>query len=339
MPLVSDNCCRRALVALLSAVLIGGLTACSGSPIANSVQQGGTIVLPLVTGATLPLTDDVLVPAFGGSQVTDSQHGKLSIWLRNSSTGVWVGALPTRLTIAASMPVESLLARDQASWGRQLLLIADVPVNAPLGEFDVAVRRINPDDVMLGNTLQPFYKTIKILPGSISFTGTNGEATTAEGQAASSVMQTLTGTADWAGAAGASVPPPSFEVEVYDTPGPPESEVVTASYTVTHVTFPDTGPKGLVISEVLSRDPLWHTVWWEPDGPGQIEVHSISRPHWSSISSAFRVVYTYVEAEPEPFDLAADIGVSLHRAFDEYGVEIPVPVADPTLNLSVAADW
>ena len=279
----------RAFTPLLALAALLGI-ACSGNPISMTVQAGGTFILPLTTGNSQLLGDNVAEPAFGGSFLEDTQHGQLVVWLL-SEAATW-RALPTRLTIASRMPVEAPLHKSESGYGRQLILIADVPADVPSGDYLVALRLHRPGEPMEMGGTQSFYGALTVLPASITFGDSNEFQ--ADGQAASSAVQNPTGASiqeSWGGGIGLSVPDPSFSVTVRGIKVGSEP-FPKAAYSAVDLTFPSSK---IAIADVVPRDPTWMTVWHESISANVIRVHSVIEPQqWMATTASFRVTYDYV---------------------------------------------
>lgn len=272
----------RAAASVLAMLVLAAI-GCSGQPIGRTVQAGGTFILPLA--ADNPYADHMYEPAYGGTEITDTQHGKLTVWLF-SETATW-HPLPTRITVASRMPVEAPSRGGEAFWGRQLILIADVPASLAPGDYLVALRHHPPEGGFQMAGLQEFYSGLTVLPASIPISG----GPPAVGQPLSTDVQHPTGATileDWGGGVGLSVPDPSFRVALKGVASG-GNPVPVAAYNAIDIDYPDSQ---IVIGGVVARDPTWMTVWSEDNGPGSIRVHTVM-PGGGNISAAFSVVYGY----------------------------------------------
>lgn len=280
--------------------------ACSGSSIPSSVQQGGTIVLPLVTNSNLSSLygDNVFLPAYGSATANDEQHGEMTIWLLKD--GAWVGTLDTRAVLPVAIPPEAPLGEVQSNWGRQLLLIADVPDDAPLGESEMFLFRF--DGVLHNASLQGAYSTLSILPKTTDpFTDWDGQSITVTSSGAETLMQTPTGTADWGGGAVIAIPGHTFGAEGYSfgirVLDPAQQNPLRATSSEITVDYPDS----IQVMNVVPLYPTYVHAWFEdvpPAGgnPGTLTIRGVAREHPLITSMAYRVTFTLAGASP--LDLA-----------------------------------
>ena len=161
---------RRILLLGISLLVAG--VACHGRPFPLSAQAGSTIVIPMTD------TENSALGPFGlgGSDYDDPQRGSLVVHL-GSATGF---ALETRLAFIAAPPVESQVGPWGGGFGRSLLLVVDIPTDAPLGVHDLyIVNERTVDGVAEAVDVTPAPLTIAILPNTVNAGGENvvGEPT------------------------------------------------------------------------------------------------------------------------------------------------------------------
>lgn len=283
--------------------LLAGL-GCSGSLMPGSAQQGSTVVLPLVTANGLVgiWGDNVYEPAYGGSDFTDTQHGRLVVWLYDPITGAALAPLLTRMVVPVDAPVESPLGRFQVGKGRQLLLIADVPKgpSAPLGTVKAALFRVPPDESgLLPASAHLFYDTLSILPETVNFLDESASMNIdVTGMPASVDMQVPGGTNNWGSGLHLALPRYTFEINLRDTGS---KNLQRASRVAIKLQY----PKDLIsIANVYPRETLLtHVIHHNDAALGELTIEGVTLDHPGSTSMGFRVHFAQKTAAP--LDLAA----------------------------------
>lgn len=174
---------KRILLIGLGWSVLFAVSGCQMPPVAETVQRGSTIVVPLNNYQAIASTI-----GFGGSQVSDPQRGELQYFLVDPSvtanppdlddSSISFKIRPRGSGVAATAPAsESYRDGIQLSTSStlsplQVISVLDIPLDAPPGKRVLWVRHLKPD----GTTEAPAeVGDIWILPQSVSFSenGTN----------------------------------------------------------------------------------------------------------------------------------------------------------------------
>jgi hypothetical protein len=134
----SMSVCRLALLALV-------MVACEGKIVPQVVARGSTIMIP-IQGSHTEGVNPVPI-GYGGESVTDHQRGTLVFKLVGSDCGGSPCRLVTRGTSTVLPSPNTRLMRGETSnplyfpGGYQHVSIVDVPFDAPVGTWSLAVSR------------------------------------------------------------------------------------------------------------------------------------------------------------------------------------------------------
>jgi len=304
---------RRLLLAGLALVVAG--TACHGRPIPMSAQAGSTIVIPLSDSehpGLLPLAKI----GFGGSSYEDPQRGSLVAHLDDASGF----ALETRIAFIATPPVESTLGPSGGPFGRSLLLVVDIPTNAPLGYHDlVLVNERVVDGTPESTVVTPAPITIAILPNVVSAGGQNvvGTPTQEIFYLGTQALPFEDGVVS-GNLLHSAVPPPSFGLRVSTANGqvPTGQAGRFVAYAKVDLAYPrDT----IDIVRVVATNPAEQLVWWEDDRVGGLRVYVVARNAVTATGvGAVRVVFG-LDDPADTLDLG-EISVTSFEARDQTGL-------------------
>jgi hypothetical protein len=132
----------RATGAVLLLALLA--VACQGQPIPLAAAQGSSVLIP-IGGGGLALGEGPLM-GYGSPTHDDWQRGRLRLWLDADPDGVDDDVeLPVRgvARVSADRASPAGLSQSANSWelGDQVVVVVDVPIDAPLGPWPVYARR------------------------------------------------------------------------------------------------------------------------------------------------------------------------------------------------------
>jgi hypothetical protein len=301
---------REFLVAGLLCAL-GGL-ACHGRPVPTSAQAGSTIAIPLASTETAGL-GGLAKLGFGGTDYDDPQRGSLAVYL-DSQGGF---KLTTRLALLGAPPVESPLGPSGGAIGRNLVLVVDVPANAPVGVHNlVVVNERMVDGVAQNTVVTPAPLSLAILPNQVVANGqiVVGTPTPSTFFVTPGELPFDDGTTNTLELA---VPPPSFGLTVSTANGqvPPGGAGRFVAYAKIDLSYPrDT----IDIVRVVAVDPAKQLVWWEDDHVGGLRAYVLTQSTVVPTGiGALRVVFA-LDQPTDTLDLA-EISVSAFEARDQTG--------------------
>lgn len=153
-----------------------GLAACQGPVLPLSAQQGSTVAIALRAEGPA----DPPMFGYGGLAMSDPQRGSLQFSLATPS-----GPFPlvTRGTSKVLPHVAADAARGSVFITTQVFSLVDIPANAPVGTYDVDVKRVYTDPAT-GQTLeQPisYNGTLTVLPSPLVVSLPSGGTQTVTG--------------------------------------------------------------------------------------------------------------------------------------------------------------
>ena len=320
----------RPVLLLVGALALLAIAGCMGNPIPLSAQAGSTIVVPY-SSSDFDVFEFVDPVGFGGTEVEDPQRGTLVLQL--DSFGGF--ELTTRLGLNAAAPVEAPVGAGAAGWGSQLLLVVDIPTDAPLGTHDlVLVNRRVEGGVPVDTQITPSPGAIRILPTVVDAGGelVTGAATPGQFFSPGAGFLPLKDFVDLDGDGELdnffenAVPEPSFGVQVSTPTGqvPPGSAPRLIAYASVDVTY----PAGVIdIERVVATYPNDGLVWFEDDQLGNLTVYGLSlKKRGATGLGPFRVVFSLDDPDAALLDLAS-VGATLDTARDQFG------------DASIVGDW
>lgn len=154
---------RFLCLALVTVAL--ALAGCQGRPVGMTAQQGSSVVIPL-SDATNPDA-----AAYGGTTAPDYQRGTL-IFRLDGPTGM---ELVTRAATVVTPASSSKASKDGLNFvvPRQIMVLVDVPTNAPLGAHSLHVVRRRVEGGVPVEYPGPGYAgQLTVLPNQIDVGGT-----------------------------------------------------------------------------------------------------------------------------------------------------------------------
>lgn len=318
--------------------------ACSGQPVSVTVQAGGTVMVPLTVESEM--NGAVTVASYGtahwwldGTRFEDPQRGELVLLLDDGdgdpSNDV---ELVTRGVFVAEAPVESAERNLQTGFGRRLLLVADVPVDAPLGTYPLRLlhRRVVDGQTVESQPLQDavsgdpvdYFGELKILPPSIPIQLPDGTTETAVGAASPDLLYFYNGDTIFFGQAGLgpemAMPAQAFSIAVtFDTAAAGSGQY--PGYLKLAVDYP---ASVIDIQKVVLAEGSQGHAWFEDDGEGQLTVHGVAfqKVNYATMGvGPIQVVFSLDDAETAVLD-PADLSIEVVAAADSLGEPID-PVA------------
>lgn len=293
--------------------------ACSSGVMSGAVQPGSTTLVAIPYGGDL----GVQQYGFGGS-LHDDPNGEMVIVLSREMLGATETVeLDTLLSFAAEPPVEASWAGLTNVFGRELVIVAEVPATAPPGSWDVEIfHRLDGVDTSVFVHEAPF----TVLPDDITVERPDGSIETVSGTSSQITLSqwTATGTGDATFLLEHALPPPHFGVELrVPHTGYGGGPWQTAAYAAVDVSY----PAGVIdVFAVYAIDPGAAHVWFEDDGVGSLRLHGVTLEHSrpGAAVKPFRVVYTLDDPQV-PLD-RGDLSASLVVARDATGAPLTDPV-------------
>jgi hypothetical protein len=303
--------------------------ACTGDPIPLSAQAGSTIVLPF-SDADDAVLEPIAQVAYGGTEYADPQRGSLVVQL-DQAGGF---ELTTRLAFLAEAPVESPMGPGglygALDFGRNLLLVVDIPTDAPLGTHSLhVVHRRTTGGVVVDVPVDDSPGSLAILPNAVQ-------------AGAETIYGSPTPTQAWVNGTlypidladlATVIPDPSFGVAVTTPSGtPPEGDSRYVSYAAVEVSYPS---DVIDIVRVVASEPTESLVWHRDDLQGTLRIFSLVRSKKGAPTGLgpVRVVFALDDPEGDVLDLA-DVTALLQEADDQSGIDL---VQDWSLAASLTA--
>lgn len=331
----------RSVSALLAIVAVVGAaagTGCTGQSLPQTAQAGSTVVLPFAvsdSAGLLPLNE----VAYGGTDFEDPQRGRLVVRLGGASGP----ALTTRFATLVAPPVTASTGPSAGATAQTLLLVADIPVDAPPGTHALAlVRERTVGGVVEEVEVTPSPATLRILPHEVTYQAEGGALETATGTptptqmwAGSSWQPFLPGT-PLGGPQGGywwAIPEPSFGVALTGNV-PPGSGSRFVGYVELEIEYP---ASKIDVLRVVAEEPAAGLVRWEDDGAGVLVVELVaSSPGYSPTPGVgpIRVVFA-LDDELQPVLDLVGFDADVVQATDQFGE--PTIQNDWSLNSVVTA--
>ena len=297
----------RFLVAL--ALLV---SACASNPISNSVQRGGSVLIPMGNEAGLAqLHQAGLYPklTYGSDTNLGDERGVLEFYLDDPS--VPANILETRIVAAASPHPASELARSTTTTWSQVNALIDVPTSAPLGPHTLYVRRMvgGVQDGPTGNL-----GTLQVLPASLTFSDGANTHTVVGAPSSHQNDNRLHEAA----------PAPTLIFDLGASVHAAELLVAVPSGAITVLDSFD--PRTFTPN---GRALVWHGVVAPPNAPQTIGIKAVAR----ATSQPFDSLALVFESQGAPLD-PSTVFWFVTRATDELGndVTLPSPLPTPTIR-------
>lgn len=335
----------------LSALLLASW-GCTGQPLSLSAQAGSTILIPLSVDALADLTLSLEHVGYGASPgvpggYKDPQRGYLEVRLEQTGD-----VLVTRRAFLTEHTLGSSLAELRTSVGRTLILVVDIPIDAPHGRFDLELwhRRWNPEAgggagvweenrALAGAT--PYFGTLAILPDVLTV---NGETITG---APTPALYASGDGSEYSNAylnLDSAVPRPSIEIWIQDSPGSSPPATPWVSSAKVSVSYPASEIK---ILDVVPVEPERGRVfYWDNPARGKLHIEAMATSPivnattntWFNADelqmSPIRVVFEPKNPGVALLDLI-DVDATLDVARDETGTDL----LDHGRNISAEAKW
>lgn len=294
----------RTLLVLGAAGILCEVLACTAQPVPLSAQAGSTVLIPF---SIQELTE----VGFGGTDFSDPQRGSLVVQL----DGQGGFELTTRLALVAAPPVESPSAHDGAPQARNLVLVVDVPTDAPPGTHSIVlVNRKTVGGAPVDTLVSPSPQTLRILPSSILAGGEVVDGAPTQSRIWLGGDYEALGQASFA----AVVPEPSFGLSVRTPDGtaPDDGTNRFIAYAQVSVSYP---AQVIDVKRVVALEPADTLVWSQDDGAGNLTVYGmVKRTAHPTGLSPLRVVFG-LDDPSTPLALDGSVVASLDTARDQFG--------------------
>lgn len=317
---------------------------CSGQPVSVTVQAGGSIVVPLtiesiVDGAVVVTSWGTAHARTDGTRFEDPQRGELVLKLEDGDADPENDVeLVTRAVFVAEAPVESAARNLQTGLGRRLLLVADVPSDAPLGTHALTLvhRRVvegvpvdsSPlEDGGLGDPVE-YFGEIKILPPSLQIPLPDGSQETAVGTPHPDrfFMPDGTGFAYGSGGLQPELAMPAAAIAITVTFDPVAAG--SGQYPGFLKLALDYPAEVIDVHEVVLAESTQGRAWFEDDGAGGLTVYGLAfrkaNPEAVGVGP-IQVIFSLDDPEAQLLD-AGDLSVELLAVADQLGEPVD-PVA------------